>query len=454
MSKTTSKDVPENVLAAAWRHLDLGGAKLVTASGQNLQIVFPGRRTGEAGPDFRGAILATETGELLTGDVEVDVHSSFWRKHGHQTNPSYQQVALQVVLRHDRGAAPLGAGAVPVLEIAPGGQLSAVSWQCPALARGNAQQLTRLIGWAGELRFRTKSQRFYQRLERITPGQVLYEGLMESLGYSHNQAPFRWLAARLPLKQISPLTAGRCNLAIQSLLLGSAGLLPSQSDASVELRVNRCPPDRLRFKSGYSGFVDNLEREWLAYRRQPLLRRQDWHFFQVRPVNTPPRRLAAAAFLLAEKWLPDPAASLMPLLDNMPVLEKSLAAPAGDSCRYWEDHLDFGVPSPYCHGLLGPGRRRDMVINIVLPFFYAWGCLRGWQQLRSRVRELYLGYPPGADNTLLRLMRERLKGLTLEAGARQQQGLLHLYHRYCHQRRCSYCPLLRAGGVEIIPSSE
>src|SRR3989304_5793279 len=51
----------------------------------------------------------------------------------------------------------------------------------------------------GEERFRAKGQRLLGMAEARGPGQALYEGVMEALGYSRNQVPMGELARRLPL---------------------------------------------------------------------------------------------------------------------------------------------------------------------------------------------------------------------------------------------------------------
>ncbi len=418
-------DIPESVLSAAWRHL-----RLEPAPGP--RVIFPGVPNAGAGPDFREALVLTTSGEVVCGDIEIDRRPAFWRQHHHQGNPRYRRVVFQVVPA-PAAAKRAGDGEIPVLAISP--RLPAVPpppARCPGAARVGAAALARLIGWAGECRFRDKADRFRAALARTSPGQTLYEGLMESLGYSHNKVPFRRLAALLPLRQVNVLAARHPSGSLEALLLGSAGLLPAQARTLWPIP----PADRAA--------IDAAERDWASWKRKALLPRADWCFFPVRPANSPPRRLAAAAHLLEHGWRPDPVVYLQPLLEKPPALLSSLAAPARG---YWRDHLDFGVPAAESASLLGANRRRDMVINIILPFFYAWGTLQGWRSLRSRVRDIYTTYEAGANNAPLQFMRGRLEGIKLETGAREQQGLLHIYHHYCRDGRCRRCPLLRATAI-------
>ena len=81
---------------------------------------------------------------------------------------------------------------------------------------------------------------------------------------------------------------------------------------------------------------------------------------------------------------------------------------------------------------IGAGRAADMVVNVLLPFFGAYAGFRGSWQLYERCTELYRAYPRLADNEVTREMR-RLLGdeavATAIAGAREQQGLMHVYRR-------------------------
>ena len=54
---------------------------LETEDGRRLRVVYPGRLSGLAGPDFRDTVLETEAGELITGDVELHVDAPDWYRH-------------------------------------------------------------------------------------------------------------------------------------------------------------------------------------------------------------------------------------------------------------------------------------------------------------------------------------------------------------------------------------
>ena len=59
--------------------------------------------------------------------------------------------------------------------------------------------------------------------------QVLYEGVMEGLGYSKNREPFVRLARSITLKEIVNRRWAVDNFILEALLFGVAGLLPKST---------------------------------------------------------------------------------------------------------------------------------------------------------------------------------------------------------------------------------
>src|SRR5437870_8782100 len=88
---------PERLLQSIWQHQRLLRDQLKTWDGQPVRILHPGFRSVEGGPDFRGAMVQIGDNRPQTGDVEVDLRSSGWRAHGHDTNVAFQKVILHVI---------------------------------------------------------------------------------------------------------------------------------------------------------------------------------------------------------------------------------------------------------------------------------------------------------------------------------------------------------------------
>src|SRR5215470_8242012 len=73
---------PEKLLQAIWHHQRILRADLKTLDGKSLRVLHPGFWNRESGPDFRGAVLQIGD-EIKTGDIEIDLHPTGWRGHGH-----------------------------------------------------------------------------------------------------------------------------------------------------------------------------------------------------------------------------------------------------------------------------------------------------------------------------------------------------------------------------------
>ena len=90
-----------------------------------------------------------------------------------------------------------------------------------------------LLDTAGEERFLAKAAGFQAALAQTEASQSLYQGIMGALGYTKNKQPLVELAHRMPLHRLESVTSGKVSDAEylaqqQALLLGTAGLLPSQ----------------------------------------------------------------------------------------------------------------------------------------------------------------------------------------------------------------------------------
>jgi hypothetical protein len=138
-----------------------------------------------------------------------------------------------------------------------------------------------------------------------------------------------------------------------------------------------------------------------------------------------------ASFLIAEHWHSGLVEGLRPVLEKGTPreVEKGLEV---ESTEFWARHLDFHRPVARAPALVGRSRAREMVINVLLPFFFARAHLLGDGELGQRSLALYRSFPPGQDNEITR----EVKGLLMASkasqpvvnSARRQQGLIHIYH--------------------------
>jgi hypothetical protein len=425
---------PERLLQSIWLHQRLRREELQTLDGRPLRVLHPGFWNHAAGPDFHGAVLQFGHEPARSGDVEIDRVPANWQAHGHQGNPAFANVILQVVWDASRsGPRPVPALALEkfidtsLAEIQQWGAAGAArEWPetlqgaCSAPLAGLApEQTAELLRQAARVRFQRKAGEIETRARQAGWEQALWEGLFRALGYNQNTWPMRRIGELLPRLQSA---SGGSVTAWQARLLGVAGLLPADVSGA-----------------GLDQYQRTLWDHWWRERESlgdAILPRNLWRFSGLRPANQPQRRLALAAHWLStkdfiprlEQWFTarqpeaSPAASLLACLQ----------APEDD---FWSWHWGLRAARlPRPQPLLGATRVTDLAVNVILPWFWARAAAGRNEPLRKTAEERYRSWPAAQDNALLRLARRRMLGRGGSAGPRMaasQQGILQIVHDYC-----------------------
>jgi hypothetical protein len=412
------------------------GKELLSTEDELVSVIYPGRTNGDNGPDFRDAVIGNKF-HLMRGDVEVHVKSSDWYSHKHHADAAYNNVILHVVMWHDRNSATLlqSGKPVPVLCLAKAlhHQAYLLPHQLPCfqiLDHVDRQTLEKLLNTAGEERFKQKAMHFQDELKQKEAGQVLFRGMMRALGYAKNTKPFEDLAGRMPLNSIE----SREGLALkQALLLGTAGLLPSQ---------------RWQGKLARGEKAQELEQIWQsAGKKVKTMRESDWNFSHIYPNNSPVRRIIALSYLLERYCEGKLLAGILQLVKEAPLPKGHHALENGlteASDGYWRDHFDFDVRSKTkISALLGNSKAGEITVNVILPFAFSWGKMFNEPELMKKAMELYNSYPKLAENEITRHMEKQLcLKEPSDFTACHQQGLIHVFRNYCREGRCSECPLV------------
>ena len=438
---------PERLLQSIWQHQRLLREQLTTLDDQPVHILHPGFLSVEGGPDFRGAIVQIGDGPSRAGDIEVDLRSSGWHAHGHDRNPAFQNVILHVIWESERPAA----GAPPTLLLrhaldAPLGELSLwlggeaaqtlpedLRGQCCAPLRAVPQaQLLDLLQQAAHVRLQSKAAQFQARARRVGWEQSLWEGLFRALGYKHNVWPMQRLAELRPRWQ-TPQTQP---LALQARLFGISGLLP------VELTRSQAATDH---------YVRRVWDQWWRERDEfsdCILPRTLWRLHGSRPANHPQRRLA-----LASRW--SVAGDLAAKLEQWCARDVPDSALAGSLLEtlqvepddYWSWHCTFRSPRlKKAQPLLGATRVTDLAVNVVLPWLWIRAVEGKNAEMQRAIEHRYFAWPPAEDNSVLRLARQRLLGVSSRRalpGAAAQQGLIQMVRDFCDHSNaiCDHCKL-------------
>jgi hypothetical protein len=474
----TAPTLRERVVRCIWFDQTLATDRLRLDSGEKLRVVSPGWWNLEAGPDFRNAGLRLGTGGLVRGDVEVHIHSSGWRAHGHHKDPAYNGVILHVVLWNNTGATCVetAAGAsVPQLTLepyltAPLPELvddvdpaeypqasTASTGDCQSLLSSGAvtiEWLGKFLDHAGDHRIVEKARRLAHR-ETPDDDQALYEGIAACLGYKRNKAPLLDLARRLPWADLrarvhtTPPEVER-RLAVEALLFGVAGLLPDPSKASDDTGRARLQRLHNHWTALGSGLADET------------MDRKQWSFDGTRPTNFPTRRIAALAAIVSRHLARGLAHEILRALGGPSpggLAPREAARRRADlleaflSLRdsFWDrrTRLD-GPPMRRAARLVGSDRAKTILIDAVLPSLLYRARRAADRPLEELLRSFYARFPALPSTSITRFMSLRLFGrrekeVKLLRSARRQQGLYQVYLDFCDSERttCRTCPLVR-----------
>lgn len=209
----------ERQLVHLWDGQRFPQEALLTRDGERLRVVYRGRRVGGPGPDFRDAMIAARGG-LLRGDVELHVRSSDFHRHGHDRDPAYDNVVLHLVFQDDEGTDTLlacGRGA-PVVALGDWVEGRArelrrwldrpAQWREPcfgSIARMGLGEVGAALDRLGDMRFGQKTAAFAPLMgEAEDAEELIWNGLLEALGYGGQREAFRLLAGRLPWSELRP----------------------------------------------------------------------------------------------------------------------------------------------------------------------------------------------------------------------------------------------------------
>lgn len=399
------------------------GIALRDADGLTVEVVDPGRLNTDAGPDFFNSKVRID-GERWAGNVEIHVKASDWYRHGHDTDPAYDNIILHAVGVSDRRVSRSDGSLIPQVEMPVP----------PDFFRmfdtlSSAQRTIRCVEDLAEMPsiavtdwLETLSvERLQVKAERVATifgncgsdwEQTCFITIARALGFGLNGDPFEMLARSLPLRILHHHSDHP--LQLQALLFGQAGLL----DSSLHI---------------FDEYYQQMCREYYFLARKYGLRPMRstlWKYSQTRPQNFPHRRIA----LLAKAC--EGGFAMFSNLRSHAHDEEALRALFDWQLEgYWKDNFDFDLPSKTTTTSLSHASVTLMLINAVAPLLYAFGSMSGDPDLCGHAVDL-LETLPAEKNTIVRQWEE--VGLSASSALRSQ-ALIHLRREYCDARKCLYC---------------
>ena len=458
------KNIDEHFVQTVWNEQRFFDFDLKSTDGRSIQVLKPGFWNSDEGPDFVHAELLID-GDLHAGDVEIHINSSGWYNHKHHLDPRYNRVILHVVYLNDdinlRTRLQNGKR-IPTLEIlnrldAPIGDLlderkasqETSTNECRVTGKTlKIERVESVFDDLGQERLHEKADVLRNQLAGSDFEQLLYQGIMEALGYTKNSKSFRELAQRVPLSEIR----GESDESIQAILFGVAGLLPSQSQQETE------------WDAEDKRFIERLESIWESteqHKNPTCMAAEQWHFAKMRPANYPSRRIPAIAQIIS-RCQDTLMMDFLPLIEGAATAnqrdlasirrrlqERLTPAPSG----YWENRSHFGKGIPQRGAaLIGAARAADIIVNKLLPITLLWAEQSQSPKLTEAVQRLYNSYPKLQENRITQRIEAQIFSQEqpiklISPSAKKQQGAIYLNNNFCSSQLCDLCPIIEGGGI-------
>lgn len=453
----------ENELLLLWKYICPRLSDFCTVSGSSLKVVDSGRIDRSEGPDVKDVTLRLN-GITRTGSVEIHRQTADWYRHGHHRLKTFNTVVLHVVLTGER---------VKV-------RREDDHWVETVVLKDYLPEIKSLLKSVEESRIRSRRKSVKRPCYRDDPGALdvrpkldragrvwldkraaeirklnsdgLLQSTVEALGYSRNHQPFTRLAERIDFEWFREVLADcRITREVEGLLIGLGGWFESSGTFNVPIYRRR----------------RNWDRCW--ERTDSVLECDQWVRGGVRPQNRPIRRWVNFGWSLRRlyrrqvSWVEWIHSTVEPLLARRDFRRRTLASlsrlfgfPDGN---YWKFHYSLtdsprsSVPSP-----VGPAWFDQLIVNVLLPYFYWHSLNAGRQDLRRRVLARFSGYPAVLGNRRTKRVLKQWgfpKDSDVYESVRQQQGAVHLYKQGCVRGNCDGCPFNRrenTAGPELFDS--
>lgn len=413
----------EEFLHFIWQHKLYKPGMFYTSDDQFLEIIHPGLPNDHAGPDFFNAKIKLD-GTLWAGNVEIHQRASDWFRHKHHNDLHYDNVVLHVVIDNDEQAYSRSGRILPAWEMEVDDallnryqRLYAHSGWVACEGRTDVVPAIEINSWI-ERMVAEKLEHKVGGIESLLEAynndwaEAFYVILARNFGFGLNGEPFERLA-----RQTSWKIVGRnadSQLKLEALFLGQGGFL-----------------EGLVFDDDH---INHLAREYTVLRKkynlEPLPQHL-WKFLRLRPGNFPTIRLVQLAALFARR------SSLFDVLLQCEELSQARELFQSEPLPYWDHHYRPGVKGGKKSKKLGRQAIDLIIINTVIPLFFAYGKLRGQPKLEDRAIEWLGGMPPETNRIVKKWSQidDRFKACT----AADSQGLVFLKRHYCDHHKCLRC---------------
>lgn len=473
------KNIDEIYLYSIW--LSSGGKlTLKTKANCLIEVLDVGEVNTSDGADFVNAKVKIN-GKTYRGDVEIHVKASDWKRHKHHLDDRYNTVILHVVFEDDTSdgfVQTISGRKVLTGEIDYSNVFKSQAGKDDKIKCYEINQiipveeklrwikklgLTRLFFKARNLSERLfeiidenffliseppedylptyQGYSLYQLSHRFVWDQLLYEKIMEGLGYSKNKLPFQRLSRNLTLKFISEHSFAHSYekqiLKIQAILFGVSGLLEYYTSKKLDHETKL--------------FLEEMHREWMnvkKFYRSEIMHHSEWKFSSVRPANSPVFKLAGASVLIWRLIHEDFYAKVSDIVLSRKNLTEKIQHLIDllrvKSEGYWENHYNFGRGGNIKTGYaIGISKSKEIVVNAVLPIMLVFSRVFKKEDIEKKLIDIYKNFPNLSANWITAKLEDELfKGkVKISSSGLTHQGGIQLYKFYCSNALCSACAI-------------
>ncbi|MBR4783310.1 MAG: DUF2851 family protein [Bacteroidaceae bacterium] len=409
----------ERLLHYVWKNRLIPRSGLKTTAGEDVIVLSPGLHNTDAGPDFFNADIIIGGADWM-GNVEIHTKSSEWYRHNHDKDKAYNNVVLHIVEQADTEVFTESGRKVPQLvlgvpeDVVNNYERLQAYDDNPSCYQYAAQIPTLIYSrWMSRLceeRLERKAADIESRLHYCESDweRTFFITMARAFGFGLNSDTFEQWARTIPF---GGAAKHRDNLLqIEALFLGQAGFLEGEPN-DVDMLSATLPEVKYQdLKSEYRFLASKFSLTSIT--------RHSWKFLRTRPQNFPTVRLAQFAKLYYKRKLR---------------LSVVLEAEGPEEIRKVFD--DINMPQASVNVL---------IINAVIPFFYAYGRYRGNSRMQAKALK-WLAVMPAEDNKYTRKFKLNSSPVadperSINTAA-DSQAIIQLVTRYCERRDCLRCQL-------------
>jgi len=421
---------------------------LKTTDNRHVKIINFGIPNADSGADYKDALVQIDD-VLFSGDVEIHQNFSDWNSHNHKSDPKYNKVILHVVFWSDKESVSSSESsrAIPTVVLSEFLTKSihdiwkeiinnpSPKFKLPCFGQNHVAGSELKKEWindVGMLRLNYRAERLKSRISHLENDlhydskkdvweKVLFEYVLEALGFSKNKSQFLTLAKSIDIRKLKKYSDVLSH--VESILFGASGFLSQDLNNDYYISLS----------AAWKSLQQKLKFE--------TMHRSEWHFFRLRPLNFPTLRIAYASAFLQELLKEELLKRIVFCFKNSSNIFKDLTNIflSIETSDFWKHNYDFNKPSKSEIPAIGKDRISDIIINVIIPLLYSYSKVFSDEDLFIKVKKLNKTSKDNSKNSVLKVMRSQLD--YTQKTIAESQGLIHMHNFFCVHGNCGECKI-------------